>query len=332
MIRLSSVLMLAILLLAASMSLFPVEAEARSSDSVLPQTGSELLAAVNSLRAAHGLPAYSANSILMQIAQNQADYLAATGGAYGHIGPGGSHPVDRAAAAGYPVSSFFSENWESGSGLSPSGAVSAWEGDAPHLNTMLSASLIEAGAGVSKSGGVVYYVLDAGAPAGSSTNGSTTVNGTTVPVTIQPSQYIVPVTTSTPRSDGFVYHEVAYGQTLWSIAIAYGTTIKQIEELNGLTSIDIYLGQKLLILKGPTPAPVTPTLSVTSTPESVTSTPTSVAEVISTVTEVATDTPVPTAKPSTQGGRSLNLTAILIIGAALLFAALGTWLGTRKPV
>lgn len=333
MIRIHAIFLALSLLAALTAGLYPIDVRARSSGSVLPQTGSDLLAAVNALRASHGLPPYNANSILMQIAQNQADYLAATGGASGHVGPGGTRPVDRAAAAGYPVSSFFSENWWGGAGLSPAGAVSAWQGDAPHLNTMLSQNLIDAGAGVSKAGGTVYYVLDAGAPAGSNAGpGGTESNPVVTPGTPQPSQYIVPVTTSTPRSDGLVYHEVAYGQTLWSIAIAYGTTIESIKQLNGLTSIDIILGQKLLIRKGPTPIPETPTLIATSTlaPLLPTSTPTLVQTVSG--TDAASDTPSPTAKPSSPSASRLNLTALLIIGGALLFAALGTWLGTRKPV
>ncbi len=312
---------------------YPSAVYARPLNSVLPQSGSDLLAAVNALRVSHGLPPYSANPILMQIAQNQADYLAATGGAPGHVGPGGTRPIDRAAAAGYPVGSFFSENWWSGAGLSPAGAVSAWQGDAPHLHTMLSPDLVEAGAGVSKAGGVVYYVLDAGAPAGSNGNsGGTGNNPVVTPGTPQPSQFIVPVVTSTPRSDGLVYHEVAYGQTLWSIAIAYGTTIENIKQLNNLSSIDIYLGQKLLIRKGPTPMPSTPTAAVTLTsmPLTATSTLTFTPAVSGTVTVSAA--PTSEGEPPSQPAQGLNLTAILIIGGALLFAALGTWLGTRKPV
>ena len=297
------------------------------------QSGSDLLAAVNSLRASHGLPAYAANSTLMQIAQAQADYLAATNGAYGHAGPGGTTPKDRALAAGYPAF-LFSENWQSGNGLSPSGAVSIWQGDSDHLNTMLSGSLVDAGAGVSRSGSTVYYVLDAGA-SGTSTGSSGTLPaaGTLVaPGTPIVSQYSVPVTLNTPNADGLVYHEVAYGQSLWSIAIAYGTKIESIKQLNNLGDIDIYVGQKLLVLKGPTPAPATPTMTETQTLVPATSTLAALVatETLSAITGAASGTAVPLASPSKPGG--LNLTALLIIVGALLFAALGTWAGTRRAV
>ncbi len=71
-------------------------------------------------------------------------------------------------------------------------------------------------------------------------------------------QYSVPVALSTARPDGDVIHEVMYGQTLWSIAIQYNTTVEQIKRLNNLTDNTVVQGWKLLVKKDPTqPAPVT---------------------------------------------------------------------------
>jgi uncharacterized protein YkwD len=312
------------LLLVLFMSMLPKNTQAQPAI----ESGADVLAAVNALRASRGLPAYAANPILMQIAQAQADYLAATNGAYGHVGPGGTAPRDRAAAAGYSAA-FFSENWYGASGLSASGVVSIWQNmDSDHLNTMISPNMVEAGAGVSKSGGTTYYVLDAGAAAGAAPVGTSAPGTLVAPGTPIVSQYSVPVTLNTPDAHGVVYHEVAYGQALWSIAIAYGTTMNAIRQLNHLGDTDmIYVGQKLVVLVGPTPAPATPTLAATQTlaPVTVTSAPTETQPVIP---STASATAVPAANSSPSGG--LNLTAILIIMAALLFAALGTWLGTRR--
>ena len=128
----------------------------------------DLIDAVNGLRSSHGLPAYKSNSILMQIAQSQANYVASTNGANGDLGPGGSRALDRAIAAGYPVSGgFISQNWVSGHNLDAQGAVNIWMGDAPHQLTMLSSDLQDIGAGMAQNGDLTYYVIDCGLAAGS---------------------------------------------------------------------------------------------------------------------------------------------------------------------
>ena len=55
-------------LLPLAISLWPRDGQALPADKPVIQNGYDLLAAVNSLRASNGLPAYSANAILMQIA------------------------------------------------------------------------------------------------------------------------------------------------------------------------------------------------------------------------------------------------------------------------
>lgn len=257
----------------------------------------------------------------------------------GHTGPGGTTPRDRAAAAGYPLGTYFSENWQSGYNMTASGAVTAWQGDSLHLNTMLSASMTEAGGGISKSGSTYYFVLDAGAPDGTIYVSTVTVTpgGPTVtpvtPGTPIVSQFMVPVTLNTPDASGFIYHEVAYGQSLWSIAIAYGTKIDAIKQLNNLGDTEIYVGQKLLVLKGPTPMPSTPTQPATSTSAPVTTTSSISVEAsltpvtLTAVTATGTSTPAASVRKN-----SFNFTALGIILAALVFAALGTWMGTRKSV
>src|SRR6185436_7938246 len=108
------------------------------------------------------------------------------------------------------------------------------------------------------------YVLDAGASGESS--GNPGLPGTlTAPGTPLVSQFMVPVTLNTPGPDGFIYHEVQYGQTLWSIAIAYDTKIDIIKSLNNLATNDLQPGQKLLIKQVPTPIPATDTAAPSAT-------------------------------------------------------------------
>jgi uncharacterized protein YkwD len=239
----------------------------------------DLINAVNVLRAANGLPAYSISPILMYTAQAQADFMAATG-VVAHEGPGGISVTDRLLAAGYPLAGDLSlgglrsENItaEREGSSSAQSAVDSWTGDAPHLNTMLSPNLTEIGAGVAAANGRVFYVIDAARP---TTSGApqaaaqSSAGGSVVPA----GEAAIPVAVvNTPNENGEVLYEVQAGQTLWQIAIAYGVKIDEIKSLNNLPDNTIYPGDTLLIRRGAAqasatlePAPATaPAISPTS--------------------------------------------------------------------
>jgi len=228
-----------------------------------------LIDAVNSLRAANGLPSYESNGTLMSIAQAHSDYQAAIGQVT-HTGSGGTAPRDRAAAAGYGGggSFFISENIAGGTDLSIDGAISMWLGDDPHIQTMLGANYRDIGAGVAESNGFVYYTIDVAyvAGAGNYRPAATYTPGGPTPIPI----YMVQ--TATPNVDGSIKHTVLSGQTLEGIAKAYGLSVTELKELNNLTGDAIYVGDTLLIQLGNTPGPtsaitstVTPTRRATST-------------------------------------------------------------------
>ncbi len=292
----------------------------------------DLIQAVNSLRGSHGLPAYNVNSILMQIAQQQADYLASTGGVYGHIGPGGTRPFQRALAAGYPVAGdlsqggLFSENWAAAQSIQ--GAMGEWT-DSVHMLTMLSPDLQDIGAGIGSDGNENYYVIDCGLASGSAVNyqppfGGTIVAGTGTASTGEPT--IAAVIVSTPDQSGNVYQVVQPGQSLWQIALAYKTTVNNVKNLNGLTSNDIYVGQKLLIARVGTPTPIPPTAKPTHDPSTPTSLPTF--EYFS-PTATATETKIPVA-PST--GHAGTIAVAVILGVALVAAGLVSWAGRKQAI
>ena len=67
-----------------------------------------------------------------------------------------------------------------------------------------------------------------------------------------PSQYIFGVTQATPQADGTIKHKVLYGQTLITIAEAYGTTVNELRTLNKMdaTNTVIWPDQELLIKTG----------------------------------------------------------------------------------
>lgn len=64
--------------------------------------------------------------------------------------------------------------------------------------------------------------------------------------------------TATPRPDGSIVHTVEAGDTLFGLALLYGTTVEEIKALNGLESDLLVVGQELLIRPPQASAP-TPT-------------------------------------------------------------------------
>ncbi len=259
-----------------------------------------LIAEVNALRVSNGLPAYNVNPILMGIAQQHAEYMAANG--VSHYGYGGTRPYQRALNAGYPLGGdlslggFMSENITAGGDKSVQQAVLEWQGDQPHWHTMMSTDLMEIGAGVAVVNGYVYYVIDCARPAGAkppavvntAAPGETQKPIATVYVGPPLARTVVP---STPNAEGRLVHTVGPGETLWLIAVTYKVTLLEIRELNYMSETDaIYPGEKLLIAKdlAVTPAPFvaeTATLSALSTLDIVLDT-------------VEPDLPMPTFPPS----------------------------------
>ncbi len=289
------------------------------------QTALDIIAEVNVLRSANNVAPYQVNSVLMGVAQSHADYLASTG-VVTHFGADGSRPFQRAISAGYSVAGdlslggFFSENIVSGAGLSASEVVAIWQGDSAHLTTMISSDLKDIGVGIAVANGLTYYVLDAGASTGELINSPTFV----VPlvITSTPGTQIAPVLVSTPLENGEVYHEVQLKEALWSIAVAYNTTVEQIKLLNGLATDEIFAGQKLLV-KRPDPPTATPTVVLTAT----FGIPTSTATIPVTFTTTATPTPLPT-PPASLKVSSLAVGLIILI--ALVAAGIGSWLGRKS--
>jgi uncharacterized protein YkwD len=290
---------------------------------------SQLIDVVNNLRAASGLTTLAVHNALMQSAQTQADYMASTG-QITHSRPGGITFTQQLIDLGFPLAGEIrSENiLSSGSPLVWNGVPAVWQ-DAQHMNTMLSPSYTHIGAGVSQGSGGYYYALDCAAASGSSSTTTTTTSGTPGATSVSAvSQYIVPIIVSTAQPDGNVYHTLQNGQTLWSVAIEYGTTIKQIQNLNGLgDDLLVWQGQKLLIKQGatqPPPPTVTATEPATATP--IPSTPTAL--------PTASPTPIlvtPTATPSQSSTAPISslLVGILII-AALVGGGVAVWL-IRDP-
>lgn len=312
---------------------FPrAEASARTLGADSASSASALIDAVNSLRASHGLSPYTVNSILMGTAQGQASYMASIGNAT-HTGPDGSSVTQRLLAAGYPLAGdlslggFRSENVIFATGMTAAEAVSAWTGDAPHLNTMLSTDLLEIGAGVAESGGAYFYVIDCARPTSSGAPQAYTP-GAEAEYNAGINDIIIPVSKSTPDANGDVIHEVQSGQSLWQIAIEYGVKIADIERLNNLGATPvIFPGDKLLIMQVGTATPTPPAPTATRESATATSLPTVVA-----LTETPTATLAPIRTAPVSGGVGVGGAVAAIILVALVAAGLVAWAGRTRDV
>ncbi len=278
-------LILCIVVVAGTLSSMPVLAGSRLSPprqegiftpTPAALTPADLIEAVNFLRLQHGLNPLTVHDVLMDVAASQANALAASGGAIGHQRPCGMTLGQELLLKGFPLwgdlsmDGYRSENW--GTAMTAEEAISMWLRDDLHANTMLSPNRSDIGAAVAVSD-QTYVVLETSLRTNSGQHQSTAHDILTgIPMTqaacmgwvtqnaeLGPlAQYSVPVALSTARPDGDVIHEVMYGQTLWSIAIQYGTTIEQIKRLNNLTDNTVVQGWNLLVKKDATqPAPVT---------------------------------------------------------------------------
>lgn len=232
---------------------------------------SDVINAVNNLRLSQGLNTLSIHPSLMQVAANQASALAATNGTVGHQRPCGMTLGQEMLMLGFPLwgdlslDGFRSENWVAARTMEQ--VMSFWLGDDAHRNTMLSPDRSHLGAAVSVSD-QIYVVLETALQTNTGQHQSTAYDILTgIPQTQSAcggyssssggiSQYSIPVVANTAKPDGDVIHEVQYGQTLWSIAVQYNTTIAELKRLNNLPDDTISPGWKLLIQKGATqPAP-----------------------------------------------------------------------------
>ena len=241
-------------------------------------TIAQVVEAVNALRIDLGLNPLSVHSALMQAAQIEAEGIA--NGMPGHWRPYGLTLGQWLISLGYPLAGdlsqdgYRSENWLMA--RSAKEAIQAWKGDGVHSTTMLSPDRSDIGAGIAVCDQAYIIVLVTALQTGSGKMQSTAYplltqvasSNSGLTVGSLDTQYMKPVALNTARPDGDVIHKVQYGQSLWSIAIAYHTTIEDIRALNNLwQATTVYEGQVLLVQKSATqPPPVTPATQEATTP------------------------------------------------------------------
>lgn len=303
---------LALVLLMGTLLLFGSVVPARAAPHSRAQ---ELISEVNALRSEYGLAPYRVDPILMSVAQAQNEYRLAAG-ITSHVGPDGSRPRERAAAAGYGEGAtiFISENIADGTGLTPAVAVEWWRGDDPHLNTMIGPNYVHVGAGAGETGGVWRYTLMAGYVAGGSYTPSQ------AGAAAAPSGPVIRaiISTSTPTSEGAIIHIVAEGQTLWTIAAIYEVELNELMELNGFSDTPLlHAGDEVIVRAASTATPTqAPSPTATDTPEP---SPTPTQSETPAATEELTATATPEQQPPVRTRSPLSL-ALMAAGGLLIAA------------
>ena len=242
-------------------------------------TAPDLVAAVNAYRVANGYYAMTPNSLVYQAAQRHAEWIVATGQG-GHIGEAGSDETIRVSWTGYGGGAAIQcdENWASGATIEDA-LYGAWA-DWTHQEVMLNQwgnLYTDIGAGVAEWGeGRYVMILNVCKVIGQEASGDipdAPVNEgvPAVAPTADLSNYIYGVVTATPKFDGTVTHIVQYGQTLLTIAEAYGITVEELRALNGFAAdfTAIWPEDELIIRQGtgesaPTPSPTAEGTAVTT--------------------------------------------------------------------
>jgi LysM repeat protein len=288
----------------------------------------DLINTVNQLRAANGLDPYQANAALVASAQAQSEYQASMG-TWSHSGADGSDETQRALAAGYGGGA--SIRCDEAVALTYQYNASKvvyemWQASPLHLSILLNQQYKDVGGGVAVSDDYVYYTIDACVVIGGDYPSSGSSGANRAPsaqeATIAP---FLPATV-TPQADGSIIHTVRDGETLINIALAYTIPLKDLLEMNNLTSESvIFPGEKLTVRLASTPTataaitsthtprPATPTRRATRTPTP--KPPTSTATVFAVT---PTTTPVPP-KP-------MDIYGKVMVGAIVAFGVIGVLL------
>ncbi len=251
---------LCLLLMAASLGKPNLATKAKNAQSPLQTVSAyELIAAMNVLRMANGLPALIEHPIINAVAQGTAQIMA-DGLLSWHIGD----VKGRIAAAGYGGGGtvFATENFAvAGDSATIDQIMLMWD-DYDHMRPATQPYYCHVGAGTAKaSNGMTYFILQAAYISGVPCEAAPPGGWTPIPgqTPIVPG-IITPVELVEPDENGNFLHIVKPGQSFWSIAVAYGVTIKDILLWNNLPeSYVLQTGDELQIAGPESRALVTPT-------------------------------------------------------------------------
>ena len=251
---------LCLLLLAVSTAKPNLATEAKDAEALLQSVSAyELIAAMNVLRMSNGLPALIEHPIIDAVAQGTAQIMA-DGLLSWHIGD----VKGRLAAAGYGGGGtvFATENFAVASDSATIDQIMLMWADYDHMRPATQPYYCHVGAGTAKaSNGMTYFILQAAYISGVPCEAAPPSGGTPIPgQTPFVPGIVTPVELVEPDENGNYLHIVKPGQSFWSIAVAYGVTIKDILRWNNLPeSYVLQTGDELRIAGPNSRALATPT-------------------------------------------------------------------------
>ena len=290
----------------------------------------ELITRVNWLRNGNGYAALEIDPILMASAQAVAE-----GWAYNNYLDHSGNTREKLIAAGYGAGDlpWGTENVASGHNMSISDVLVGPWNDALHAIPWVNPNYRHIGAAIVELDGVFFYVLHAGYTSNgiyepgkiSTPDPNATPDPAGTPTSAAVSQLVIAVWTAVPNEDGRIVHEVRPGQTLWTIADAYGSSVADLAAINGLSADNpiLYVGQELLIRV------ISPALTGTTTPTMI--------QASKTPTPEATLTGLPAALVSTAPTTAISQTdydsrerwwlfgILAMLGVGLMLVTLGNF-------
>ena len=259
-LRKIALFLLCLLLLAVNAAKPNLATEAKGAQAPLQSVSAyELIAAMNVLRMSNGLPALIEHPIINAVAQGTAQIMA-DGLLSWHIGD----VKGRLAAAGYGGGGtvFATENFAVAGDSATIDQIMLMWADFDHMRPATQPYYCHVGAGTARaSNGTTYFILQAAYISGVPCEAAPPGGWTPIPgqTPIVPG-IITPVELVEPDENGNYLHVVMPGQSFWSIAVAYGVTIKDILRWNNLPeSYVLQAGDELLIAGPNSRALVTPT-------------------------------------------------------------------------
>jgi LysM repeat protein len=250
---------------ALTLLLFLIPQTLRAQDGGLSESAQAIAAAVNQARADAGLGPLAVDPLLNQAAQNHVNDMV-NNYVYGHYGSDGSSVQVRVARTGYAQSPWVSENWVSSTSVA--GAMSWWMNDYIHRVNILNGNWQEIGVGVGTRGGEMIFVtvfsgnsgdgaveaaVAAVAPEAAPPAADPPAAPPAAPAEVAPA----PAQPLTIPAEGLDY-TIQPGDTLLSVALAYGMTWETLAAANGLSDGSLLqIGQVIRLPGANSPAPAT---------------------------------------------------------------------------